>query len=389
MTETATYVTVNGRTCISARVTIGNTGPWAAELHLPSADEITNPVTLRIGTLTMVGSIVTDGVYGEQRKLRIVGGAGGWAKVLAPWTAHNDTGVKASFVAQYAARDAGETLGSFAVARERLGPDYTREARAASRTLESVIGDAAWWVDYAGVTQVGERPASTLASGAYTVLDYNPAERTATLIADDPTTIQVGALLVDGIDTARVIRELEITANGDEPLRFHVWLGGAVSGAGRLASLLTAIVRQVEDGHLYGLYRYRVIEQASDDRVHAQPVNQSLGLPDVHLVPIWPGTSGTRMRLAMGANVLVTFIDGDRAYPIVMGHEPSNGSGFVPVSLVIGGTVGPAAARVGDAVSLPLAAFTATIGGVSTACTVTSWAGQGSIAAGSSRVGIA
>jgi len=390
MADANTYVTVNGFTCTRARVTVGNVGPWTAELHLPSATELASPATLRIGTLTMVGAIVENGVYAEQRMLRIVGGTGGWSRTIPRWSVHNDAGVKASLVAQQAASDAGETLGSFEVTPERLGPDYTRETgRPASRTLENVIGDRAWWVDFEGVTHVGERATTALQTGSYTVLDYEPAERTATLIADDPRTITVGAVLADGIDTPRVIREMEITANGDEPLRFHVWLGGAASGAGRLAALLKSVVQQSTGLRLLGVYRYRVIQQEADDRIHAQPVDQALGLPELHRIPIWPGTSGTKMRLVPGANVLVSFIDGSRAHPIVVGHEPSNGSGFVPASLVIGGLEGPAAARVGDAVNMALGTFTATIAGNPTTCTITAWQSQGSIAAGSSKVFIA
>ena len=58
MTEANTYVTVNGHTCDRARVTVGYVGPWTAELHLSNTVELAGPVTLRIGSLTLVGAVV-------------------------------------------------------------------------------------------------------------------------------------------------------------------------------------------------------------------------------------------------------------------------------------------------------------------------------------------
>jgi hypothetical protein len=339
-------------TCVSARVTVAHVGPWTAELRMPDATELGARVTLRIGALTLVGAPVTDmqGVYGEQRWIRIAGGAAGWSRTIGQRGYHNDAGVKAQLVAEDAAREVGETLGSFVPVRERVGSDYARETGPASRALSRAIGNTAWWVDYAGVTQVGARPERTLPAASYNVVAFDPAARTATLIADDPTTIQVGATIVDGIDRPSVIRELEISATGAEPLRFHVWLGGADAQGGRLAALLESIVQRTMDAQLLGVYRYRVVRRGSDDRLDLQAVDADRGLPDLRAITVLPGVTAVRSLVTTGGIVLVAFAEGSRARPYVVSCAAYGGEGFAPAA----GSSAQRAAREGDIVRVTL-----------------------------------
>jgi hypothetical protein len=302
---------------------------------------------------------------------------------------HNDAGVKALLVAQDAAREVGETLGSFAPTSERVGADYAREAGLASTALSRVIGPgAAWWVDYAGVTQVGQRPSSVLPGASYQVLDFNPSERTATLLADDPTRVTVGATIVDGIDQPSVVRELEITASGDGPLRIHVWLGGEAQQPGRLAALIESLVRRAMDTQLFGVYRYRVVLRTSDDRLDLQAVDLGLGLPDLRSIPIWPGVAGVRIQPTVGTQALVMFAEGQRSRPVVVSFAPVGSDSFAPVALVVGGATGEPAARKGDKETLPSGEFSGTISGNPASGTIT-FTAQGTIATGSSVVKIA
>jgi hypothetical protein len=301
-----------------------------------------------------------QGVYGEQRWIRIAGGAAGWGRAVAKRGYHNDAGVRALLVAQDAASEVGETLGSFVPVRERIGSDYAREAGPASRALSRVIGNTAWWVDYAGVTQVGPRAERVLPAAAYNVVAFDPAARTATLIADDPTTIQVGATLSDGIDRPSVIRELEITATGSEPLRFHVWLGGTEAQGGRLATLLESIVQRAMDAQLLGVYRYRVVRRGSDDRLDLQAVDAERGLPDLRAITVLPGVTAVRSLVTTGGIVLVAFAEGSRSRPYVVSCAAYGGEGFAPAA----GASARRAAREGDIVrvELPTGAINGSIG---------------------------
>ena len=162
-------------------------------------------------------------------------------------------------------------------------------------------------------------------------------------------------------------------------------------GRGALTQALASAVARLTDQRLHGVYRYRVL-RLSVDRVELQAVRKGAGLPDLLPVSMWPGVAGAHATLALGAEVLVQFVEGDRTMPIVTGFAGRGGQGHVPTLLEIC-TPGLPAARQGDAVqvTLPPAAFSGTIGGSPATGTVT-WAppatANGTITGGSAKVKI-
>jgi hypothetical protein len=377
------------------RVTVGNIGPWFAECDLEDATVIGTAATIRVGALRFVGTVLTEqsGTFGLQRLVRVCGGAGGWGKAIDAHAYHNDAGVKARLVAEDAARAAGETLGTFVPKAERLGNDYARQQGPASRALLDAVGDGvAWWVDYAGVTRCGPRPSVVTPTSAYEVLAYDPRSRMATLGTDDPASIVIGSLLTERLDAPGTVRELELTIDAGE-LRMSVWLGGSQLEYGRLSGLMRSIAQQATSEALYGSYRYRVIRMAADGRAELQAVRAAAGLPDIAPIAPWPGIAGVHAELTPGAEVLVTFIEGDRAQPVITSFAGRGGVGFVPVGLVLGGVDGPPAARQNDAVQvlLPPLIFSGTIGGTPASGVLTSplVTTMGSISVGSAKVKVA
>lgn len=391
------FATLNGTRVRRVHVCVGNTGPWFADVDLDSDTPLSlEPMssTLRLGTLEMRGTVAPqfDGAFGEQRRTRIVAGAGGWAAIVEPKPYHNDAGVKAQLVAEDAAREVGETLGGFVPAIERMGFDYARQAAVAARTLEDAAGpDVAWWVDFGGVTHVGPRPSSAAGDDAYTLLAYDPRSRIATLSVDDPAAVGIGSIISEGLGDARAVRQLDIRVDAGE-LRLIAWLGGSTVEPDRLVGILRAIARRATDGRLYGVYRYRVVRQAGE-RVELQAVRRGAGLPDLGPVSMWPGLAGLYTDLTPGAEVLVSFVEGDRSQPIVTGFAGPGGQGFVPVHITLGGVAGAPAARVGDAVEtlLPPATFSGQLNGapISGVLTWPNTKALGTITAGSSKVSIA
>jgi hypothetical protein len=392
---TDSFVNVEGHRVSSLRLIVGNYGPWHAECDFEDAPELGTRVTITAGTLKLQGTVVVpqDGSFGGQRKTRIVAGGAGWGKPVSARAYHNDAGVKARLIAEDAAREVGETLGSFVPVAERVGNDYVRQVGPASRTLEDSIGEGiAWWVDYNGLTQVGPRPGVELNSSSYEVLSYDPRTRIATLAVDDPAAIVVGAELTERLDGLQTVREFELTVDA-EAMRVTAWMGGSEGEPGRLAAILRAIIRRATDGTINAKYRYRVVRMAGDGRVELQAVRRVVGLPDILPVSQWPGVAGVHAELAPGAVVLVEFIEGNRTLPIITHYAGKDGTGFVPVSLVIGGPDGPPAARSGDAVEvlLPPAVFSGTIGGTPASGVLTFPLGKtsGTITAGSGKVKVA
>ena len=388
---TDAFAQVAGQRVSSARVLVGAKGPWVAEVDLEGDGALSGSVELKLGTLSLRGTVDASaaGTFGLQRRARIVAGGGGWGNTMRARGYHEDAGVKALLVAQDAAREAGESLGTFTPRAERLGRDYARQALPAATALENAAGGANWWVGYDGVTVVGSRPTNVPAETSYQVMAYDPRTGRATLAVDDPAAVVIGSVLSKGLDAPITVRELQIVVTAEE-LRVVVTGGGASEGA--LASVLRSLVARLSDSKLFGIYRYRVALM-SGDRVQLQAVRQQVGLPDLLPLSMWPGVAGCHAQLTPGAEVLVEFIEGDRAQPIVTHFSGKDGTGFAPLTLVIGGPAGPAAARVGDTVqvTLPPAAFAGTIGGSPATGTVT-WVppatAQGTITSGSLKVSI-
>lgn len=395
---TDAYASLNGEACAQVALRVPAIGPWSAEVDFSADGAVSDPCVLKLGpTLQLTAAIVSEqaGVFGLQRKLRLVGGAGGWRQRVEPKAYHNDAGIKALSVAQDAARLVGETLGDFVPARERIGNDYVRSDRLAAHVLEDVIGaGVGWWVGFDGRTNVGQRPtAAALATDAYQVLAYDPRARVITLSCDDPAQIQIGTIIAGpSLPEPQVIREFEVQVNA-QSVRILAWTGGGDQSVGRLAELWRALTDRLADAALFGLYRYRVVSMAGDGRVSLQAVRKAAGLPDIEPVAQWPGVAGTHAELAPGAEVLVAFIEGDRTQPIVTHYAGKGGAGFVPVSLTLGGSVGAPAARQGDTVEvvLPAGAFAGTINGL-TASGVVTWLlpkALGIITSGSGKVKVA
>lgn len=330
------YASINGQTITKLRLTVGAVGPWFADCELDDeAAQVTGAVLLTISTLTLKGTVVAErsGVYGGARRVRVVAGGAGWGQLLGAKGYHNDAGVKAVNVAFDAAREAGEQLGPFAPSAVSVGSDYARQIGPASRALEDVIGDAAWWVDYTGLTNVGTRATSAAGESAYEVTDYDPAQKLVTLGVQDPATISVGSVLTKTLDGPQTVRDLDLVLDAGE-FTVLAWCGSS-GPQSRLVGLLQAIIARSTDGQLFGSYRYRVVAM-SGARVQLQAVSKAPGLPDLIPLSMWGGVAGAHAELAPSAEVLVSFIAGDRTQPIVTGFVGKGGPGFVPLLLTLG-----------------------------------------------------
>ena len=357
-------VTLGGAACSGVKLHVGGSGPWFADCDLVDGGPSSGATQLVIGDVTLSGTVdpAHTGSFGARSAVRIIGGGGGWSKLLPARNYPNDAGVKASRVAQDAATEAGEQLaapvpGSFPAR-------YVRPASPASRTIEDLAQrqGLSWWVGYDGVTQVGLR-FHVPAGDAAVVLDYAPASQHVTLVVDSLNDCPIGAQLTDvagrwsGMLTVASL-EIAITS---ESLRVHAWCG---AGSDQLTDNLRSLVARLMPQGLFGVYRYRVSEMVGD-RVSLQVVVKRDGLPDQVTLDMWPGVSGVHAKLAKGTQVGVSFFGGDASDPFVASFVGRAGPAEIPEGLEIGGPGGALAARQGDVVDvlLPPAIFSGTIGG--------------------------
>lgn len=393
---TEAYASVGGIPAQAVTLTVGNIGAWHVTADLESDAALSGKVSVVLGALTLVGTVDPgrSGTWDLQRRCRVVAGAGGWRQDVPERGYHNDAGIKARLVAEDAAREVGETIGAFVPAHERIGSDYARQAGLAVTALEDAAGGVPWWVDYAGVTHVGGRPVARAASAeGYEVVAYDPRSRVATLAILDPAAVTVGSVIANGLPEPMTVRHLHLFVNAAES-RAHAWVSrDEADAAPQLTGLVRAIVQRVTDSKLFGPWRYRLVRMAADGRADLQAVRADAGLPDLAPIEIWAGSAGVHANLAPGAHVLVQFIEGDRAQPVVTHVTPRGGAGWIPLQLTLGGEDGPLAARQNDAVEclLPPCIFSGTVGGVPASGVLTFPASKlvGIITAGSAKVRIA
>lgn len=362
MTDVA--VDIDGAPVQSLTLHVPGCGLWFVVAQMVG-DELkltSEPKTLRIGPFSARGTIepAHDSAFAGERRTRLVAGADGWRNNLTTQPYRNDAGVTAIDVARDAARAVGETLGSFDGGQQTLGIKYVRQAAVASATLEDVARGVPWWVDFAGVTHVGKRTSpAPPKSGSVTLLNYDPELACATLVTDDLTQINIGTVITDERLSAPItIASYEVRIT-QENLRIIAWCAQSQSP---LVDALRGIVARSLSSKLFGKYRYRVTT-LEVDRVNVQATSQADGLPDILSLEMSPGVAGMHARLALGAEVFVEFIAGDRADPQITGFTGKGGKGFVPQAIIIGAPTEADAANVarqGDGVELVFPPFTLT-----------------------------
>lgn len=334
---TEQFATINGVRATSARVFVPPSGPWYADLDVDGDGAISGAAVVKIGDLELRGTVdpTFTGSFQLSSSVRVVAGAGGWAKDTTAKGFHSDAGVKRSTVVSDIARSVGELL-VYQSGDGSLGVDFVRLVEPASRALELAIGSASWWVGYDGVTVVGTRPTVEFATQPE-LLSFDPHSKVATLAPDSLAALVVGGVLRGRLDSPLVIRELRINLEAGK-LRVEAWCGYAFDVESRLLRAIRTIARETFANYAcLSPRRYRVV-RLSVDRLELQAIKVVAGLPDILPISVWPGMAGLSADVAIGAVVLVQFIDGDPAMPIVTHFSPKDGAGFLPAKAALDAT---------------------------------------------------
>jgi len=217
----ALYASVNENRVVTLALTISYYGTWVADVQLADATDIGTAVTLTVANLSLVGTIVRQATFAGNRSARIVGGAAGWRKVLTARSYHLPGGIPIAIVLNDAAVEIGEKLTG--VPAGTIGVYFVREAppAPASRLLRQVVGRA-WWIDAAGVTHIGARPTTTVAS-AFQVANYNGAHGAYQIATEDLAAWQPGAQFSNAlIPTVATVSSMTVHAEKKGKLRIEV-----------------------------------------------------------------------------------------------------------------------------------------------------------------------
>ncbi len=313
-------------------------GIWWADVSLAEAEVLTGAQTLTLAEVSCACTIVSGGAAHGTASYRVVGGAGGWSKLLPRKPYLNDAGLLASKVLADAAREAGETLAG--VPTTRLGPHFARAEGLASAALH-LLAPRAWYLGLDGVTRFGARlTVAYTGDGARTRVDTAGA---IVEIATEQIAQLVPGVTVDGSAPATDVEYLLDAKR----LTVRVYAGARAS---RRLEAFARMLDALDPGRKYrGCYEFRVVTQAGE-RLNLQPVRASAGLPDLANVPVRPGVSGCRANVMLGELVMVAFADADPSRPFVFAHDSADSPGWMPLSLELGGPSALGVARVTDTV---------------------------------------
>ena len=336
---TASLATLNGQIVTACRVSMPAWGLWWAEVECGSSDVLKGAVSLVLDDLTLAGTIVTGGPYQTRNRYRIVGGAGGWGKSIPAKSYANDLGVKLATVLTDAAQACGEKMGTIpAVAA--VGPCFPRANEPAARVLDATV-PRGWYVDEAGVTQVGRRPAIVFTGQATRLVNDDEQARIDLAPGSGVLSMLVPGAIVDGVEAVDVEHML---SGADGSVRTTIWGMGIADSSRFDAAWARRIGKYTAPMRFFAPWEYRVVLQHAD-RLDLQIVRVSTGMPDLRSVPLRSGLLGENVDVTLGALCIVAFINGDRTRPIVVGGDYN-----APPTLAKLAGGGPASARVGDEV---------------------------------------
>ena len=164
---------------LNARVRLPAWGIWSALVTLDRGDvNLTGPVVLTFGPLTLQGTIRRGQAFVGRGQYRIFGGADGWSQTIP---AHSYRGpANLSTIAKDAAALVGETVVMDQNGEKLIGP-YARMEGYASDLL-NLYTPGRWWVENDGITHIGDR--ASIPAPSVRVLDFDP-DRGIVTYSDD------------------------------------------------------------------------------------------------------------------------------------------------------------------------------------------------------------
>lgn len=320
-------ISLGGKLCGSARLHVPLYGVSTAEVELLERATVSGRQTLVVGDLSLVGTIVDGGVVAGQGRYHWRSGAGRWAEIVPGKGYGNAQGVQRSVVIRELAEAVGETV-AFGVPEARLGlapeASYVRLGGPAWLALKAL--SVPWYVDAAGVTQIGERPSAAAPESQAMLVAWSREDGRRVYI---PNAEGVAGWLPGNTIGGEQIVSLDVDAQPGKPLRMTVYSRAPGDISHDWRTQFDQIVEQDTAHHrFFGVYRYTVASRQGD-LYGLVPVRADLGLPVIggaaqdNAVGVgeFPGAAGHSADLPVGMVVGVGFMDGDPGEPFIVAFE--------------------------------------------------------------------
>jgi hypothetical protein len=318
--------TFAGNACARARVNVPAWGCWWAGVDLAEPETVAGATSLVLAGQAMACAVMSGGAADGRAAYRAVSGAGGWGKAITKKSYLDDSGVALSKVLGDLAREVGETIAD--VPNTRLGPHYARPDGYAYEVL-NLLAPKNWYVDFAGVTRIGQRPTAAYSGDAPRVR-RDPYLGVIDLAVDKLDGLLPG-VTIDGSQPATDV-EYDLTP---DRLTARVYAGAGSSTTARLELYAQLLAGLDPRARYRGCFEYRVVT-TSGNRFNLQPVRLATGLDDLAAVPV-RGPAGVSATVTLGETVLVVYVDADPSRPCVIAHDERDAPGWMPLFVELGG----------------------------------------------------
>lgn len=214
MTAASLFASVNGLPVTDMTIVIPYLGRIVIDAKIDTSTAIASgagALAIALGDLTITATDFRSAPFLGIVSSRAVSGFGGWSKPYGPTPFANDGGLTLSYVLGQVSAAVGEKMNVAADAT--FGTFMAVPLAPAIRTL-NLLARNNWWQDTAGVTNVGPRAATMIAS-PFDVLDYEPSRGLFTMATDTLSDWTPGARFssVNGLETvSTVIHSIDSSA---------------------------------------------------------------------------------------------------------------------------------------------------------------------------------
>lgn len=276
-------------------------GAWMLTATVSGPEPVSKSVTCKLGAKDWIGTVIHDRIDGGRRRVKVIGGAGGLAKVV-PDRAEQSPQTTVRGVARALCTIGGETL---ADAPETPLGAWTRLRGTVGTCLADLCRTMGlrWRVTAAGQVRVYADEAPEV-SAPGTLLEQSAREAVYGVTSFDvepPCTIGgVDVELVTGQVNEKGEARLTV-AKAAIPEAMQALMQGRAHVRVEQARLVQQRGRLVD-------VRIDAPSSSGYGPGGAPPATGAWAIPGV---PLWPGLPGVELKLRPGAGLLVFFVDGD------------------------------------------------------------------------------
>lgn len=332
------FASIANSPVLSCRITIPQFGIWHGDAELDGDVAITGDVSFVIGNLTLAGHAFRSAQFVGRKRVRLVGGHGGWSQIVPAQAYYDPNGVAVSHVLGDVASACGETLSLASDSKPWVR--YVRETMPGARALNQILGTA-WYVTPGGTTTNKPRAGGAIRS-QFQIEKFNGSTGLFNIAVDSIADWMPGATFIaPTISDVQTISSVTIKLENGSPIaRLDVQTNTAALDTGdRLDVDMLSLVRETFPSLTFlGTYEYVVVSGGF------QPVDTTLGLPPIENAEL--GLSLATATLRVNDSVRIRFVNGQPWRP-ELASAPATST-----AITIGNASPAAIGRVGDSIAI-------------------------------------